>query len=811
MAASAGQAAAPAEGSLVARVADADGGPLQPYLIEGELGRGGMGVVLRAADQDLGRSVAMKVLLNPSNPRAVRRFAQETRITAQLDHPGIVPVHDRGVDRQGRPWFTMRLVRGRSLDEILDLLARRDAEAEAEFTLPRLVRILVEVANAVAYAHDKGVIHRDLKPHNLMVGRYGEVQVMDWGLARLMSGAGGDDPETGRMTQADSHGDQTLDGTVRGTPAYMPPEQAKGETSRLDQRCDVYALGAILFEMLTLTPPYRGKNAQAILRLVVEGELESPDRRAPGRDIPRALTAVVMQAMAWHPADRYPSAAALRRDLEAWLDGRAVSAHDEAPWEAAVRLVRRYRTVVAAVAGAAAIAATALGFAFASNLAARRQAESALTQAQTALKQAEAAEHRRAEVQRLAAPALAAQARAEVSAKHYAEALRAAEAAIACDEDLAEPRLLRAGLLIAENRLADAQNELDNLLKLHASDGDARRLRELLAAGDPRQKPAALMEVLSRVGLGGLADRVARDADQRAQLHRDRLVKIWPQAAIRINPDGTLAVVVPARSANDLSALAGMPISELFLVNNPDLVNLEPLRGLPLRKLELALCSRISDLSPLSGMPLAELNLSNCPLVRDLTPLGGCLLSRLDLEGVPIESLEAVKGMPLRRLNLSRTGNIGPNLGNGAWSAGMPLEDVRLAYQDLSGPGLAPFTKPSLRILDLAGCSLTDFSPIARTSVEDLRLTYSAIRDLSPLASNKFVQLNIAACTQLTDFTPLRRMAVKQLIWTPPINKVAAAPVRENPGIERLGNGKGVPFLAQDFWKRYDAGEFKPK
>jgi serine/threonine protein kinase/Flp pilus assembly protein TadD len=219
-----------------------------------EIGRGGMGLVLRGRDRVLDRELAIKVLLDcfRDRPEFVRRFIEEARITGRLQHPFIVPVHELGALPDGRPYFAMKLIEGRTL---ADLLAERP---EPGRDLPRFLKVYEQVCQTLAYAHSRGVIHRDLKPANVMVGAFGEVQVMDWGLAKVLNEPARPGPEAGAVTETSS-ADQTQHGAVLGTFAFMPPEQASGNAGRSDRRSDVFGLGAILCEILTGLPPYTGE------------------------------------------------------------------------------------------------------------------------------------------------------------------------------------------------------------------------------------------------------------------------------------------------------------------------------------------------------------------------------------------------------------------------------------------------------------------------------------------------------------------------------------------------------------------------
>lgn len=245
------------------------------YVLEEEIDRGGMGVVVKGRDETFHRTLAFKVLLEPPRDRSElkRRFLEEAQLMAQLQHPGIAPVHDRGELPDGRPWLCMKLIKGRRL---ADLLKER-----GEGDLPRFVDHFEQVCQTVAYAHSRGIIHRDLKPGNIMVGAFGEVQVIDWGLAKIRkaghaaeAAVQAEQTSTVFSTRAESGpGQSTEAGSVLGTPAYMAPEQARGEVERLDERADVFGLGAILCEILTGKPPFATGSKLEDHRLAMQGDV----------------------------------------------------------------------------------------------------------------------------------------------------------------------------------------------------------------------------------------------------------------------------------------------------------------------------------------------------------------------------------------------------------------------------------------------------------------------------------------------------------------------------------------------------------
>jgi serine/threonine-protein kinase len=287
------------------------------------LATGGSAILRTCRDKNLGRTVVMKTL-HPhlaNNEYMHSRFLREARVTAQLQHPATVPVYDIGRDMEGRLYFTMKKVEGQSTREILDRQVRGDQRALAEFDLERMLGVLLQVCHCLAYAHAHGVVHRDVKPENILVGAFGEVMLLDWGVAKVWADEAGDD-----QRQRIAHEVLTDAGQRPGTPLYMSPEQVRGGAD-IDHRTDVYGAGAVLYEFLTLSEPLRGKHVQETFELIVNCEPQPPRERAPGRPIPRALADVAMRALAKNPDDRQQSMAELVAAIRAFR-GRALLAED---------------------------------------------------------------------------------------------------------------------------------------------------------------------------------------------------------------------------------------------------------------------------------------------------------------------------------------------------------------------------------------------------------------------------------------------------------------------------------------------------
>jgi serine/threonine protein kinase len=313
---------------------------------------GNLGVVYIARDEELNREVALKEIKvkNADHLHSQAKFLLEAEVTGSLEHPGIVPVYGLGHHNDGRPFYAMRFIRGKSL---LDAIKRFHADDSLKadpgarlLALQKLLRRFTDVCNAIAYAHSRGVLHRDLKPANVMVGKYGETLVVDWGLAKALGRSGGapgtvadhDDPlpEVSLHPSTSDHLEATQAGSLVGTPAYMSPEQAGGRLDLLGPASDIYGLGATLYHLITGRPPLSGTTFGEVLSKIQAGEIPRPRAIAPWLD--KALEAICLKAMALKPEDRYATPRALADDLDLWIAGEPVAAYPE-PF---IRRVKRW-------------------------------------------------------------------------------------------------------------------------------------------------------------------------------------------------------------------------------------------------------------------------------------------------------------------------------------------------------------------------------------------------------------------------------------------------------------------------------------
>jgi serine/threonine protein kinase len=656
--------------------------PASAYELGRILAKGGMGTILSARDNSIQRTVAVKVILTGAHAsdEHVHRLITEARITGQLEHPNIVPLHELGVTADGVVYYTMRLVEGVTLSEVLDKIRLKDRAAIAKYPLRALLTVFQKVCDAVAFAHSRGVVHRDLKPDNIMLGEFGEVFVMDWGLAKSLRG-GGRDTDTAQLGPtgaADLSRDsfKTLSGQVKGTPRYMAPEQAEGRVDDIDERTDIYALGAILYAILTLHPPVTGDTVNEVLTKVASGTISPPTSynprnthisrltgpptpaqdvappelaHCPDRRIPSALSAVAMKALARDKGKRYQSIAALQADIAAYQGGFATSAEGASALRLLMLLIRRHRT------------------------------EFTLSFISLALMVALGAHFTRKVTRTLAelketAPTFYAEAKSLVDELKFAKALARVNYAISLQPEDARFHALKGNILQSLLQFTEARDAYALALELDPeaflAERNLRLCERLIAANAGRAtiKPESLAEL--RVEM----NRQMRVAEAIAMATRESrgaqaVFDSWRAVANKLGLNSAVR-----REAGGLA----------LTVRQPDFNDLSPFRSAPLTKVDVS-ATQVADLAPLKDMPLLSLDISHTR-VADLAPLRGMRLTRLEAARVRAVDFSVLAGMKLTHLNLAHT---------------------RIA-------SLAPLKDAPLRFLQLEGCTnVTDFSALA--------------------------------------------------------------------------------------------------
>ncbi|HWB57903.1 MAG TPA: serine/threonine-protein kinase [Chthoniobacteraceae bacterium] len=639
--------------------------PAEKYTAGEELGTGAMKRVRRTTDKNAARDVAMAVLLDPeARSKKISRFVREARITAALEHPNIVPIYDIGADEAGKPYFTMKLLGGETLHSILQKLNEGNPDYRRRYPLNRLLQIFLSVCNAVGFAHSRGVIHLDLKPANIQVGDFGEVLVLDWGLAKVLQ----TDPEKypHRLVLGEGLREIPKEGVVRGTPGFMGPEQARGEYASLNEQTDIFALGAVLYTILKCKPPSKGSTKTA--PGAADGKKSDG---APGFKIPPALESVAMKAMARQPVNRYHNAAELAGDVQAFLDGYATKAQQAGALMLLWLLIKRHSVVTTLICLSLVVVFGTLTGAFII----KRHSEQLAVDALNRMRQEQDARRKLEEAQRelgkLAAPHVMVEAEHflfDAHALDYDEALSKLEYEVTLDsenraawEDLGAPRRGRLEFdqakaafshigKVPENnngRNATQPQDLPAVawkysLIVHENGGVLPREEEENFINDVYHAEHTAPPVHT-MAVGAFFANQNRGQDTVNFELIERVLRQLNPAATNLEfghtmtEDG-LKISLHGGKVTQLLPLIGLPVAYLDFSNLPDLSpdNMAPVRNMPLVGADFS-GSRFALIGPLSKIPtLRELRIINTHdkdynFLRSMSQLKRIVVAKADL------------------------------------------------------------------------------------------------------------------------------------------------------------------------------------
>ncbi len=630
-----------------------DGNPAERYTPHKKLNEGGMKAIWEVDDHRTARKVAMALIQDAkiASDADIDSFLYEARLTANLQHPNIIPIYDIAVDENGNPYFTMKALKGETLGEIIRKLRSGDEEYRKRYSRTRLLGIFLKVCNAIDYAHTKGVIHLDLKPSNVIVGDFGDVHVLDWGLSTLITHLNEYDGEPVSWHSMDDvalENGQTLTRylessakrrhIVGGTPGYMSPEQAQGAPSNIDFQTDIYTLGCMLYEILTYQCPIVGDTVKDVLQKTVRGDFPAPAKRAPKLRIPPALAAISMQCMKTSPEDRYANVAALIRDIHQYQDGFATMAENPTFVTHFALLVRRHKFAFTLIAASVAVIAIITAKSFRSVKASEQVALDALAALQEKNDYI-------AQTAKQVAPDYLKLAQREERSYAFDAAERDLERSLAFDPRNPTAWQMKLRILLAQQRFAEARE----ILAGETGPEDSDALRKLARTGDYASPvaDADLARMAADFHRNGLADSLPR-----LFYHRNQ---------IPFNPDThfqTIAEILkllnPAVDQLNFNWESVGPDGwAIDISNNPGLDDLTPLCGLNIVDLNAGNIGT-PEFALLTGGQLRTLNLSGArvnhlPVLDQFTGI-----VELDISGTRIRNISDIaRYARLTSLNIS--------------------------------------------------------------------------------------------------------------------------------------------------------------
>jgi tRNA A-37 threonylcarbamoyl transferase component Bud32 len=774
------------------------------FRLNGRVAAGRTGELFHAIELATGREVVIKICKDDTQAGHTR-FVAEGRIASRLQHPGIVPIYELGETADGKPFYTMKDIAGKSLRRLIGDIRNGDPKTIEKFPLVHLIEIFLKAAEAVAYGHAHEVIHGELCPASIIIGEYGEVTVMGWG---------------------------------------------KGGAQRVDRAADIRALGSLLYAIITLQEVVDESTSRAMLQNVLARRILGP--ACPNQLLPMALTVVVTLAMELDDSGRYQGVGELIEDVEAFVDANVGDAFDGPPSIAEFALITapgiRAPATDAEIAEIAdptpapiatpapspapvaesatpesprrgwivgeallfMLLAVALVFQTLERLRAERELGAHMMAAE------------RAEVEQMrSAPRFIAEARKAIVLGDFDGAVLQIGAALDYAPQVAEAHLLQGQLLAATRKFANAVPSLETYCEMMPTDANAKRLLEACTRATAPVPPDVLdtiADALKEQDMSTLAEPFVRGTLERRSMaiaeFRARYPK-WAETLV-VAPDSQRAALDLSSSQiedldpiatlplwdltlsntqiSDLSPLASMHLTSLTLTDCRKLDTLAPLAGMPLKRLNIA-GTKVSDLYPLQGMDLVELDVGRSR-VRDLTPLAEMPLQVLVLFDTNVDDLTPIRGLPLESIDLRRSqvSDLEP-------LAGMPLVQLRGSTRIAD---IRPLAGAPLRDLNLTGSLVKDLSAVANMRLHALSISFTPVTNLSPLRGQPIEILRIEK-TSVRDLTPLSGMPLKQLTFWPEDITRGLDVVRNMPSITQVGWGNAMVSPVR-FWGAFDSG-----
>lgn len=608
----------------------------QRYSPRQEINQGGQKKILACVDDTTKRELAMAVLHDAKKVSAIESFIREARIAASLEHPNIVPVYDLGVNEQSEPFFTMKRLGGKNLQEILDQPAHGLSQDQ-------LLEVLLKVCDAVEYAHSRGIVHLDLKPANIQVDEYGQVLVCDWGLARqLENGAVEGEAEQQGVTVSGSEGPlqvgESVDGRIKGSPGFMSPEQMDTTLGARTLRTDIYALGAILYAILCGESPNGSESLDTVVERTLSGQLTAPRALRPENNIPASLSAVSMKALAPKPADRYASVQQLSAEIRAFTRGFVTEAEGASIVTILLKCVKRHRSLsVVVLMSAVTILSLVIFFILRLSTekdmaeSARRDAEHSEQKAQGLVKDLHWEKVARLKVSKTAAASFHKEALLDYEKGDYVKALEAVTYVVALDPELKSAWNLRARLLFGEFRFRAAIES--------ARQGTMKEKQQWLIG----QAEAALAVTnLALPPADFIYDQRRRVIDSKH--HFQHLHQHMFRSMVREYPLEDRWQFARLSYQYNHREHAKMDLANCFVVERMGDFYRLSVKGSKGTALTLVL----------SGLPLVELDLSNTS-TKELSGLRGMPLKKLDLSNSSVTSIAVLSDLPIENLNLDQT------------------------------------------------------------------------------------------------------------------------------------------------------------